>query len=60
MSIINDIVMKHIKNYDIAKTGKWDKPELPPENTFEIYEIYAIGRGIISEIEGLMVDKMLE
>ena len=60
MSIINDIVIKHIHNYDRAKTGEWHKKEPPPSNTFEIGEIYMIGKAITSEIEGMIADKILK
>ena len=60
MSIISNIVNKHIREYDIQKTGKWIKPEPPPENTFNLGEIYLIGNAIISEIEGSLSDKILK
>lgn len=60
MSRIRKIVMGNINGYDIAKTGKWDKPEPPPPNTFDLQEIYAIGDMIISELEGLLSDKLID
>ena len=59
MSKINDIVMKHIREYDIAKTNKWMKPEKPLLNTFDLQDIYIIGRGIVSELEGRLSDNCL-
>lgn len=61
MSYINDVVMKHIRECDIAKTGNTEgmlRP--PPPNTFDLSEIYAIGRAIISEVEGSISDKFLK
>ena len=60
MSKINDIVMKHIQDYDTAKTGEWLKKTPPPPNTFDKGELYIIGRSIISEIEGMFTDILLK
>ena len=60
MSIIADVVAKHIREYDIQKTGYWDKPEPPPKNRFDLSEMYLIGRAIVSELEGMLADKILD
>lgn len=60
MSWISDIIMKHIHEYDKAKTGEWSKMEPPPANVFTKSELYLIGRSIVSEIEGKLSDKYLE
>ena len=60
MSKINDIVMKHIFEYDKAKTGEWHKKTLPPPNSFDMDELYIIGRSIVSELEGIMSDSILK
>jgi hypothetical protein len=52
MSIISDIVMKHIFDYDREKTGRWIEAKFPPKNTFDIYDLCRIGRAIISELGG--------
>ena len=59
MSKIHDIVMKHIREYDLDKTGKWMKQEKPPANTFDLSDIYIIGRAIVSELEGKLADSYL-
>ena len=59
MSKISDVVYRHIKMYDINKTGKWDKPDPPPPNTFDRTELYIIGKAIISELEGILADKVI-
>jgi hypothetical protein len=63
MSIIKDIVEKHIREYDEAKTGNlegYKKPSPPNPNIFTIGELYIIGGAIISELEGLLADKFIE
>jgi len=60
MSIVSQIVFDIIYSYDKEKTGKWEKPEPPPLNTFDRGELYIIGRSIISRVEGLLSDKLLE
>ena len=60
MSLINDIVMKHISEYDKQKTGRWNRPEPPLENTFNKTDLCLIGSAIVSEIEGLLSDKLIE
>jgi hypothetical protein len=59
MSYIRNVINKHICEYNKAKTGKWTKPECPPENTFSKSELYAIGRAIADEIEGKLCDDIL-
>ena len=59
MSYIRSLIDRHIHEYDKAKTGKWNKPEPPPENTFTKSEIYLIGRAIADEIEGKVCDDVL-
>ena len=59
MSEIRTIVMRAIHNADMAKIGKWNKPEPPPENLFDIHEIHRIGNEIVSSIEGLLSDKLI-
>lgn len=60
MSKISDIVTKHIIDYDRAKTGDWRNLKSPPENTFTKDELFIIGRGIISELEGYLSDMVLQ
>ena len=59
MSWVQAKVMSVIHEYDKAKTGKWDKAEPPPENTFSKSELYIIGRSIVALFEGKMSDKLI-
>ena len=59
MSIINEIVIGHITKYNNDKTGKWDKPTSPPPNTFDLQELYIIGKAIVSDLEGKLSDKLI-
>lgn len=59
MSYIRETIKKHIAEYNRVKTGKWNKPEPPPKNTFDIGEIYYVGDCIANEIEGKICDNVL-
>ena len=59
MSKISEIVIRHITRYNNVKIRKWDKPEPPPKQMFDIQEIYIIGNAIISELEGMISDNFL-
>ena len=61
MSYINDVVMKHIREYDIVKTGDCGGRQTPPPpNTFDKSELYIIGRSIVSELEGKLSDRFIQ
>ena len=59
MSIIKDIIHKHINDYKLDKVGRWDKPTPPPEPEIDWQDVYIIGRAIGDELEGMLSDKQI-